>query len=185
MGLSEIRSSIERDSKKYYELERQKALSEQKIALEEAKKRSDEILSNAKDEAKKIFSRTLAEADAEIQVECNSMLALAMDSVVSGNLPHFRTLAIKELFSKHERKIILDAISSFAEVADIATSTAEGKKKALELAKGFGKKANSSIDGILLYDKEGGITLNASIDGIVDAKLESLKSIISRNLFDS
>ncbi len=184
MGLSEIKKSIEQDSKSYFEAERQNAIAEQKLVLEEARKKAEEIIRDAKEAAKRKQAILLAEAEAEVDVEYKSIISSAMDSFVSKNLAHFRSDAIKEFSSKHQKELILSAIASFSELVPKDKAIIEISKKNADLAKGFGKKKISNIEGVSLSSEDESITLIAGSSELIDSNLDKLKSSIARNLFE-
>ncbi len=184
MGLSEIKKSIEQDSKSYFETERQNAIAEQKLVLEEARKKADEIIRTAKEMAKRKQAVLLAEAQAEAEVEYKSIISLAMDSFVSKNLAHFRSEAIADFSTKHQKELILSAIASFSELVPKEKTIIEISKKYADLAKGFSRKKITNIDGVSLSSEDESITLVAGSSELIDSNLDKLKSSIARTLFE-
>ena len=184
MGLSEIKKSIEQNSKSYFETERQNAIVEQKLVLEEARKKADEIIKTAKETAKRKQAILFAEAEAEADVEYKSIISLAIDSFVSKNLSHFRSEAIAEFSNKHQKELILSAIASFSELVPKDKTIIEISKKYADLARGFSNKKISNIDGVSLSSEDESITLIAGSSELIDSNIDKLKSSIARNLFE-
>ncbi len=185
MGLSELKSQIERDSRRKIEAKKKEALAEQSAVLHKAKKQSEAILSEAKSEAKKLSDSILSEAMVEAESDENTILASAMDSKVAEELQRLNDVIIKDLCSK-EKQLILSAIKSFAEFSSLSNSTFEASKKNQELGKGFSKKiVNNNINGALLYSNDKKIFLDATPENVLASNYEKLRSMLFAHISKS
>ncbi len=178
MGLSELKSQIESDSRRKIEAQKKEALAEQRVVLDKAKKQSEAIISEAKSEGKKLSDSILSEAIVEAESDGNSIISSATDSKVAEELQRLQEAILKNLRSK-EKQLILSAIKSFAEFSSLSNATFEASKKNQELGSGFSKKIiNNEINGALLYSNDKKIFLDATPESILASNYEKLRSML-------
>ncbi|MGC8479607.1 MAG: hypothetical protein ACP5M9_02985 [Candidatus Micrarchaeia archaeon] len=182
MGLSELKNQIEKKSRHDFEVEKRSFLEEQSSIIREARKKAEEIIKEAKQEASNLSESILSEAKAESESESNAIIAMAVESRISSAIADMQDTAIKALLNK-EKEIVKSAIKSFSKIVDIPSSTFESNKDNIELAKGFAKKlVNNKINGVILTSSDGSIVLDATVENILSSNIDKLRGVVQKNI---
>ncbi len=161
----------------------------------EAKNTSGEELSKANKEAKGI----LAKADADIEEEArrlskeyeanseiarNGIILAAQEEVVEKAMKSVRKDIVREMRAKQKR-IFDSAIKAAKEIDDIKDMTIFVNRRDVDMVKKLGASISFAdiSGGLKIQSDDKSVTIDASIDTMVDGKSDEIRSIINHTLF--
>ncbi len=165
MPLEEIRKSIDKDASAQAAKIRAEGDREAEAIINAAEARADEILKAARIEAEKEAGRIKAEQVSGAEIEANSMLLVAMGSVVDREVGRVIREAQKQLGSGSlAEKLLSSALREFSKHASKKDIIVKASKRNARLAKdlGYDAVASDAEEEILISARDGSMSLDAS-----------------------
>ncbi len=183
MSLNELRNEIEKEAKSSVSRIRKEGSDEEKRILKEAEEKAKEILKEAELEAEAIRERIRKEGDANIEMERKSILLQAREEVLEKEISKIRE-KIKSEAKKNYEKIFDGAIKKFSQIVqkkDIVVCTGKENMRILK-EHGIGGEYED-IDGFILSSKDNSISLDATIQHMIESNIESVKNFALDSFF--
>ncbi len=179
MALTELRESIEGNSRNELRKVRKEAESEAERILEEAKGQAAEISKKARSEAESEAEARQAGLATELELESKSILMAARASAVEHELKRIEPLVEKGLSKGHAKEIASLATKRFVQTLGSNEILADYGKGPVRLR----DSSAVSDKGIILYSLDKRIRLDASIKGILEGNKELMRSMLLKDLF--
>ncbi|MHB1830151.1 MAG: V-type ATP synthase subunit E family protein [Candidatus Micrarchaeaceae archaeon] len=186
MPLEDIRKSIDKDARDQAAKVRADGVSEAEAITSAAEARAAEILKAARAEAAKEADRIKTEQVSGTEIEMNSMLLVAMESVVDKEAVRVMKEVQKRLGSgKLAEKSLASALREFSKSAPKKDIIVKVAKRNAKLAKSLGYDAvPSNAEGeILLSTMDGSMSLDASPSTLVAAHDALARRMLHEKLF--
>ncbi|VVB76606.1 V-type proton ATPase subunit E [uncultured archaeon] len=178
----------------------------QKEILDDAKRKSGEIESAAKNEAESILrqardmaksidetaERELREETARIALEHKSdremqekgITFAAKEQYVAGLMERLRATVARRIKEKGYKRIFDSALKEAEKISPAEDLTIVIDKQDEKFVKGFaGKKRYQKIDGLIIYAAGGKIKMDATIDSLFDKNRDMVREELMRGVF--
>ncbi len=183
MALDAIKHSIIADAQAKAAAIDKDGSAKAKAILDQARIRADKILEEAGKQAEAEAERINSESKAGAEIEANVIILEAKGLVIEQALSELLALAKKELIKSGMKTILADAIKQFRRLTDDElivfagpAAYAVGKISGATLKRG-------DVEGFILSNASGTITIEASIDAIIRSETDSARSILLPELF--
>jgi vacuolar-type H+-ATPase subunit E/Vma4 len=189
MSLTEIRKRIDDESKKQV-----------KGILDEAEAEKEKILSGAKDKAKNIAKSSQEETDrlisglkleqsASTELSAREIELVAREDAMKHEINRIKADIIKKIRGNNAlyKKLFSNAIKSASQIAPIREFSIITNKSDVELiGKTDARIEYQNIDGgLILQSLDKSVRIDATLDSIVDAQEEEIKSMLLSAMFKS
>ncbi len=184
MSLEEIKKSIDKEAKSESAKIISAADTESERILKEAGERALEITGHAKGEAKKEAERVSKERISGAEIEANSVLVAAKESVISKGAVAVKRDVASKISKKLIEKSVSAAIKELSKVAnknDIIIKC--GKKNEAALKKLGFEVVRSADDVLLVSTRDGTISIDASAESLAAKMDGDIRSLLNEKLF--
>ena len=183
MSLNELRNEIEKEAKGSVSSIRKEGSDEEKRILKEADEKAKEILKEAELEAEAIRERIRKEGDANIEMERRSILLRAREEVLEKEISKIRE-RIESEAKKNYEKILDDAIKRFSQIVQKKEMVVYTGKENMKILKEHGIGGEyEDIDGFVLSSKDNSVSLDATIQHMVESNIDSVKNFALNSFF--
>lgn len=186
MGLESIRKNILKDAAEKSAEISGEASGEASRIRKEASEKAKSMRKAAEAEAVAEAERLRKEAEAGTGMEANSMLLAARGEVIERSLPRVMSEVRAELSKNYMKKIFDSGMRQFSQIAGKEEMMVKTSKKNAELLKNFaGYVRYESVNGFIFSTKDGKVSLDAEIDGIMKKQEDYARKEVGTVLFGS
>ncbi|MDE1865910.1 MAG: hypothetical protein KGH94_04720 [Candidatus Micrarchaeota archaeon] len=184
MSLEEIRKSIDKDARTRSESIREEGASEASAIIKEAKERASEVIKTAKAEAEKEAERIRREQVSGTQIEVNSMLVNARESVLERHMPSLKKGVASRLSGKNLDKILAGAAKQFSRFSAKEHMVVRTGKSNAAAARKLGYPVVSGREGELTLEaKDGSVSVDASPSGLAERHAADARGLLAAKLW--
>ncbi len=183
MSLEAIRKSILGEAESKAKAEQSEASSEAEKMVKEAESKAKALLKQAEAEAKAEETRMRNEAAAGLETERNAMVIEAKGKVVEKVLDSVKGQVERNIKSSNMDRMFKAAMKQFSELGDADDAVIRTSKKNAALMKGRHNVEYTNVDGFVISTDDGKISLNATVDALVEGKTEEIRKIVSEEVF--
>jgi vacuolar-type H+-ATPase subunit E/Vma4 len=185
MSLDSIRKSILSESQaKARAIDSEAEASSRKI-IQEADSEAERLIKAAEDEARREAERILREGVAGAQVEASSKVIEAKSRVLQNELESVMSNLAKIISEKHMKDVLHEAMKQYASTGEDPKSAVIASSRENEhIAKSAGVKHEvADISGFTIRNKDGSVTLDATVESVISKVKEDALRLIDADLF--
>ena len=185
MSLDSIRKSILSESQaRVRAIESEAEASSRKI-IQEADSEAERLVKAAEDEARREAERILREGVAGAQVEASSKVIKAKSTALQEELESVMSSLAKRVSEKHMKEVLHEAMKQYALTGEDPKSAVIASSRENEhIAKAAGAKHEAAdINGFAIRNKDGSVTLDATVESVISKVKEDALRLIDAELF--
>ena len=185
MSLDSIRKSIISESQaKVHAIDSEAEASSRKI-IHEADSEAERRIKAAEEEAKREAERIIREGVAGAQVEASSKAIKAKSMVLQKELESVMSNLAKMVSEKRMKEVLHDAMKQYALTGEDPKSAVVASSRENEhIAKTAGAKHEAAdINGFTIRNKDGTVTLDATVESVTSKVKEDALRMIDMELF--
>ncbi len=184
MSLEAIRKNILAEAEGKAKAISAEASSEADAISSEAEVRAGSIVKNASEDAKREVERLWKESDAGLETEKNTMIVEARGAVLEHALKTVRSEAQRSLERENLQGILKSGLKQFSAVTGGSDAVIRTSKKNASLLNGRSNKVEyGDVDGFIISTPDGKISLNATVESIVDRELDTIRKLVADEIF--
>jgi vacuolar-type H+-ATPase subunit E/Vma4 len=148
--------------------------------VSEAKSKARERLAAESALLEREYSAAFEEAKSSLQITANSEIAKCISSAAERNYRHVRHLAEKEVLKNYGKfvKAALAKAEPLFKGAEGDVVVEASPKAAKELKHCRYELRKSKVEGIVIRSKDGGICIDSTISGAIDAHSDAIRNLL-------
>lgn len=185
MPLEEIKKGIESAASSNAKSIEEKAKQEKQEIISAARKEAETLVKEANENIKREKHRLVQEYEARAEIDARNLVLSAKEEALDAELRRIKTLIAKRMKSSKSYPEIFKHALGYASSemgSDIVITVSKEDRKFL--GKSNAEIVNKEIGGgVIIRSKDGRITLNATIDAMIDQNIGIVKEKVSEALF--
>jgi vacuolar-type H+-ATPase subunit E/Vma4 len=185
MPLDELVDEIEKEARKSASAIRAEQKAEVDRITDDAKGRVRDLLKGGEEAAASEMARQRKRQELSVGIEKNLLLVEAREGAIERELKRTAKAVGADLGRNYLKKILEGALKDFAGSVPKGETTITTSKSNARLVEGRGYKVRyvSGVDGFILSNEDGTVTLNAEMDRIVEQNTDTIRNILAARLF--
>jgi vacuolar-type H+-ATPase subunit E/Vma4 len=186
MALGEIKHNIEAQAEREAAAIRESALKEREAIMGEARAKVAEIAKCAERQIAEELGKPSEESGASTEIAEKNITLAAREEALEREAAGVRRRLVKEIKgSKSYANLFKAAVKQAREFAPIEELTIITSKPDKARVEGFGAKVEIAemAGGLIIRSKSGGMELNASLDSLIDASADRIRSMLMEEMF--
>jgi vacuolar-type H+-ATPase subunit E/Vma4 len=185
MPLDELVEQLEAESKKAVSAIKAEQTAEVNRITEEARGRAKELLKEGRESVGAEIARRKKRQEASVGVEKGMLLVEAKEGAVERELKAALKAVESELSRKYTKKILDGALKSFAVSVPRGETMIATRKAHAKLVEKCGCKVkyDERVNGFVLSNEDGTVTLDAEMGRIIEQNTETIRNIVAEKLF--
>lgn len=185
--MDELVEEIEGEARKAASAIRAEQKAEVDRIAKDAQGRARELLKEGREGVASEIARRRKRQDSSVGVERSMLLVEARERAIERELKGAAKAVAAELGRKYAKKILDGALKSFAGSVprgETTITTAKANAKLVE-KRGYRIRYDKGVNGFILSNGDGTVTLDAEADRIVEQNIDVIRNILAERLFGS
>ncbi|MDE1762254.1 MAG: hypothetical protein KGH78_03635 [Candidatus Micrarchaeota archaeon] len=184
MSLHEIRDDILKEAEAKASVISDEGRSEASRILSEAKDSAKRIRDSSKKEISERTHMMRREHQAGVEIERNNTLLLAKEDAIDALVGSVKREVVANIMKAGYERIVKKAISTARELSGETALIIKADSANQKLLGKLGYRAEAGdAKGVVITTRDGSITVDASIDSIIERNEQSIRGAISKELF--
>ncbi len=184
MSLEAIRKNILAEAEEKAKAINAQASSEAGAISGEAEARAREIVKAAEEESRREVARLWKESEAGLETEKSTMITEARGAVLEKALKTVRSDAERSLAKDNMQGILKSGLRQFSSITGGNEAVIRTSRRNAHLVKGRGNRVEyGDINGFVFSTHDGKISLNATVESIVDRELDTIRKLVADEIF--